>query len=452
MGWLSLTAHATPGFLQNSTKGGFVVMPGTPPTYTVGNITNTPPTGTWQAPPGSGTVTYGNGAASGGAGGPAWTSRGKMPVNTPTGKATVPVDVKQPIPKPSAAKAIGKFLGKIAGPVGWGLAAYELAEDLGFTLTNNDGQAGAEVWKKRPGSCTVAPCWEYYAGGGTGWQTTPQAACQARASTDGGTLTGVDLLPTYSGEPLRAGICLINTGNSQLLVQPRTPDTQAQVDPAAMQELEDAIASQSGWPSSATRAMVDALNSGEQVEYDSEDAETSGPASTPGPTETKQEPTSKPGANPGDPDVPGTKTTTTQSTVNNTYNGNTYNTTVTTTTTTTYNYADGTGKTETSTEEKKPEDKDPCEGAQDTLGCQKLEEPEKGQIPRADVNLTYHAESPFGGGSCPANKTMNLRGQTLVVVDWVKWCDLTATYVRPLIILLATISAFFIVAVGKDQS
>ena len=126
-------------------------------------------------------------------------------------------------------------------------------------------------------------------------------------------------------------------------------------------------------------------------------------------------------------------------------------------TTTTTNDGEA-GKTTTKTEskdpanQKQPEQPDPCQANPNRVGCVDLGEPPSEEIPKSTVNLTYAAESPFGGGSCPSDKTMNLRGQTIKVIDWSKWCSLTATYVRPLILLLATISAFFIVAVGRDQS
>lgn len=109
--------------------------------------------------------------------------------------------------------------------------------------------------------------------------------------------------------------------------------------------------------------------------------------------------------------------------------------------------------TSTPGNEEQPPKEDPpvqCDKYPDSLGCAELGT-ETGEIPKDSKTITYTAESPFGGGSCPADKMFSsgLAGRSFKAVDWVQWCSY-APMIRTLVILLATISAFFIVSLGKD--
>ncbi len=94
---------------------------------------------------------------------------------------------------------------------------------------------------------------------------------------------------------------------------------------------------------------------------------------------------------------------------------------------------------------------DLCEKNPEILACQKpeLDTPDQ-DIPRKNFAVTFAAETLFGTGSCPANRTMTLRGQTLTVWDFSKTCDYLTLYLKPVIILLATFAAFMIISPGKD--
>lgn len=99
------------------------------------------------------------------------------------------------------------------------------------------------------------------------------------------------------------------------------------------------------------------------------------------------------------------------------------------------------------------EDKQPdlCEKNPDILACSKpeLDTPDQ-EIPKREFAVTFAAETLFGGGSCPANKTMSLRGQQITVWDFQRTCDLVETYLKPLLLTLALFSAFIILSPGKD--
>lgn len=50
-----------------------------------------------------------------------------------------------------------------------------------------------------------------------------------------------------------------------------------------------------------------------------------------------------------------------------------------------------------------------------------------------------------GGGSCPADQVVTIAGRSITLTDMAWACDKLSAYVRPMALLLATISAIFIV-------
>lgn len=89
-----------------------------------------------------------------------------------------------------------------------------------------------------------------------------------------------------------------------------------------------------------------------------------------------------------------------------------------------------------------------CDKKPNSVGCQDLDAP-TGEIPKSSVALTYQPEDHFGGGSCPADKTMSLHGgPTVVVWDWAGACSKITSWVRPLLLALAAFGALMILAPG----
>jgi hypothetical protein len=90
-----------------------------------------------------------------------------------------------------------------------------------------------------------------------------------------------------------------------------------------------------------------------------------------------------------------------------------------------------------------------CRGQEDELGPIP-----SGTVPTSSTSLTYTAETPFGGGACPADKffTSGMTGQTYKAWNWAQTCSYTATYIRPMVILLATFAAFLILMPGKVET
>jgi hypothetical protein len=98
----------------------------------------------------------------------------------------------------------------------------------------------------------------------------------------------------------------------------------------------------------------------------------------------------------------------------------------------------------TTSPEKLPE-KDPCEKNPSRLGCIELGQGD-GEIPKSQKNITYEPENVFGGGSCPADRYIDIRGQSIKAWDFAQTCNLATTYIKPIIIALASFAAFLIVS------
>jgi hypothetical protein len=102
----------------------------------------------------------------------------------------------------------------------------------------------------------------------------------------------------------------------------------------------------------------------------------------------------------------------------------------------------------------KPEEQQSlCEKHPDILACAKpdLDTPE-GEIPKTTKDVTLTDENPFSGGGCPADIYFAPTGlQSFKLWDWNKACGDITTYVKPVVLLLATFSAFMILIPGKTE-
>lgn len=146
------------------------------------------------------------------------------------------------------------------------------------------------------------------------------------------------------------------------------------------------------------------------------------------------------------PDGTGTreKTTTTQTTYNYTYNDN--RVTQTTTTTVTNTYSDGTPAEETVKEE--TDERTACEKDPKAFGCGELDTPE-GEIPKSTKELTYAPESiGASGGSCPPDVVRTIQGKTLTLFSYQSGCGYLSTYIKPLVLLISALIAYFLLIPG----
>ena len=140
-------------------------------------------------------------------------------------------------------------------------------------------------------------------------------------------------------------------------------------------------------------------------------------------------------------------TTTTTTTTNYTYTDNSVKNTITqitkiyspisnTTTTTT--------KTDDSPNSEPP--KDFCVDHPERVGCMEVDTPE-GTIPKVDKNVTYTAESVFGGGSCPPPINTQYFGSP-VILSYQPTCDVLQNYLKYIVIASALFTAYVIIIKG----
>lgn len=147
----------------------------------------------------------------------------------------------------------------------------------------------------------------------------------------------------------------------------------------------------------------------------------------------------------------GTTTKSTTCTPQFTYTGNTATASEVCTTTTTN--PDGTQTTEQTTKASPTDPSkaadDPCNLNPERIGCKNLDTPTD-QIPKVTKNVTFAAENlGLGNGQCPADTVVTTSRGTYTI-SWSSYCSMVTTFIKPLIIALAMLSAFFIVAPIKE--
>lgn len=394
-----------------------------------------------------------------------------------TGKR-VAAAVKAPI----TGAAFGRALvaaGRIAWPIGVLVAGGEIynyltgPQELVSVQKNPDGSIEAQEWTKHVVAGTE---WAFRSSGP--WFASYASACAAAVPVmwpDGPTFRGY----SYTGSEVGGGSRYCNYNGqvymgantwqattTQLVLNQRFNEaievTLRKVDEA---ELLDRLAKESGWPTSAAKALAEALAT-PGVEVQTGTPTVTGPSTVPGTktqttTQTKVHPGTTTEAAPGTTTQtqPATRTTTTTTTHNVTYNNNvvTYNTTTVNNTTTTNNV---TGQTDTTTDQTQTEDDsnaedkpDMCEKNPKAAACQEIDlDTPEGDIPKSTADVTYQIENSWGSGSCPSSVFANINGRSVMVYDWPQTCSYVATYVRPLLLLMCALGALFIVMPGKADT
>lgn len=220
--------------------------------------------------------------------------------------------------------ALGKIIraGVVLSPyLVAGVALYDLAKEIGFQVE----KSGAEVtvYKPDPGVCTVSPCFSYTVTAGSvyGLGGSASAACNdwiAKAiAKDGNARSLIEVTETTCRWTGPAWGAAYTIPISKASVPPDTGPPPL----SSLSELEAAIASNSGWPSTSkiSQAVADAtaLQPAPAIQAV---PQVTGPATSPGESKTKVNPDGS--------------TTTTTTTHNHTYTGPTVNTTTMTVTST----------------------------------------------------------------------------------------------------------------------
>jgi hypothetical protein len=465
---VSLVSHAAGSFKNATTTGGYTVN------WSPGATPNTPTTGTivpnvgWLP-----TVSTG----------PSNVPIVKQSLPLPINNKNVVIDVEAKVKGgPKFSTAVLKF-GKVLPFVGNVIAAGELVDFLkdtfdseSLTLKNNNGQLEADIVTK---SFQEIGNTEYRYGPNLPWSSSMESACNDLAAfystqypfslsfvsfTTGGSncilrmssngQTGVwgllekKPLVCPAGSQITPTGCIIESGSSRTVTE---------------QEISDKIASASGWPSSAAPLIRKMLQApGVEVPTDPASTATSGPSSVPGQKTTATESVKLvPGTNtPAAPGAtqtdPGTKTTTTTSTTNITYQGDKviYNTTNNTTTNITNNTTNITtnegDKTETTEDQTPPEEKepeDPCKFDPERIGCSKYgDPPEPGELPKKDKEISITPVDMGGPGACPAPIPFSVFGQSYAL-SYQPACDV-AVYLKTLVLLMASVIAGYVFVGG----
>lgn len=363
--------------------------------------------------------------------GPVYATAGGK-VYLPGGKV-MDVTGKAPISPAAYSKAIGRAASRFLPGVAGVAAIYDLLDDLGYTrdesgfkqnVTTNNFTYSCVYGGASPEGCVAS------------WQSNMRGVGYPSCTVTGWNWGGTAY---FQGQPY-AAIMVITTSacpNSSSPGSRTLVGTTRGLQPRTQQDLEDLIASKSGWPSGSKigDAIREAIGQGETLPIPAP-TEVTGPSTLPG-TSTTTQTTVR--------DAQGNPTGVTNVTTSTTYNFNYGPNTVTTTTVTTTITTNPDGTTQTATDKKEGEEKprDPCADSPDLVTCGKLDDP-KTEVPKTTKTLTYAPEElGLGAGACPAAIPLNTsRGNWSL--DLTPYCNATTTYVRPMVILVAMFLAYLI--------
>lgn len=348
-------------------------------------------------------------------------------------------------PVTDALKAMGAVGGVLGGPLGLGLAIVGGGMPYVLDWLQRSGgriKADGSIERNDPAVCTQSPCYDYFVSDSSYGvpdvhRSTSYQACvdfiAAIQAQQGG--------QWRAGETTTATSCIVEKlqswgwsyVNTLEIRRTEVPPSPASWMPSSM----DDIAPYMDAATRDARVISEILNKGGDIQLPAPTV--TGPSSIEGPT--------KETANPD-----GSKTVE-KTTYNFNTSGNTITNTTNNTTTTIYN-TDNSVRTTTNTTNAPTENEEipkDCDKDSSTVGCSKLETPEDKPLPKADKNITYTAESWFGGGSCPADKIVTVGGQQVKAWDWTVSCDYLVTYGRPLILAAAAFMALMILAPGVKE-
>lgn len=192
------------------------------------------------------------------------------------------------------------------------------------------------------------------------------------------------------------------------------------------------------WDGILSENVVDAIQfarslEANRVNYDTSDPESSGPAEIEGPTEEKT-------TNNSD----GSSTTERNTvTINNRYEGSRIN--ISTTNNTTVSVTNAGGQTTTTTTTSPGEtSQSECAKNPTSLGCSKMGDPPSDAPPGPTEEPMPSAPSVSFGSSagCPSPLVVSLPWGGTVVLTWTALCDVLSQFFAPLVLVLASYSAF----------
>lgn len=186
-----------------------------------------------------------------------------------SGGRTATVAIRSAPSALAVAGAVGRFASKVAVPLAVGVALYDLAKELGFTLA----VTGGSVVVTQDPNAVSANC------DVTGHGSTCQAYVSANLYGSGAScVVAYRTNRCYFDLRRSDGDYVLNTESWDPRAIPLTGGT-----PSTVQAFEDAVASKASWPSGSAigRALTDAVKSGEVLPLPAPNQIT-GPASVPG--------------------------------------------------------------------------------------------------------------------------------------------------------------------------
>lgn len=193
------------------------------------------------------------------------------------------IDVEAKLVKPSLLGALGRFAGKVLPFLSTGVALYDLAEELNFEASNDPAGGPATFKKEEPGDQLCS--WSSNNTTNTATSCDPSLACMGEAGYSASMQPPIKIGGTVGVVGLKYTCNWIReiTLTSITVTEPRTVQ-------ATLQEFLDAVAASSAAMNGAKMANLirDIIASGEPIATESPTV--SGPASTPGPTSTTQNP------------------------------------------------------------------------------------------------------------------------------------------------------------------
>jgi hypothetical protein len=340
----------------------------------------------------------------------------------PSGKPVV-VDVSAKL-KPSAiAGAVGRALAKVLTPLAVGSAIFDLLAELNVSSNPVNG-LNVLTQTTMTASCGLPSAYGV---------NSINAGC-GQFGTSG---SGPYFLPSTS-------ICTMvnqcNVVGIQSIGNYAMPPQGTSTKIISIAELQDLVASKSGWPTSSAlrRVLIEDVDKNPNFQREIEPTTVTGPATSPGTVSTTSE------------SAAGTTSTST-TTHNHTYQGDTVNTTNVTTTVTTNTSTGAVTNTTTTTApaNEPPPTEDPCIKNLDRVGCSTLDTPEE-ITPRETKNVAFSTDAITWGAaaSCPPPWAINVPAISKTFsVKYDPFCDI-ASRIRPFILAGAAFVAMMIVMAG----
>lgn len=342
-----------------------------------------------------------------------------------------------------SARQIAKGIAALAsGPAGWALVGVplilDLLDDAGLVVGEHEGATvigaptnanlynatciNAQPNKKATLAVHVEEC---------AWQQKQFEIANGRPNcVVTGYYTGSG--PNYPIRVTRTGVC--SGTPDQLITTATLWQTNAPgFEPLSDQQIEDAITSANPSPG----VLKELADKGITPNPDPSDP---GQITNPQPSQEKTTTKTNPDGS--------TETTVCQTT--GTVVGNTLKLNESCTTTLRDPQGNITGTTTTTTDDADPQPAQEdqsllCEVFPNIAACATLDTPE-GDVPTIERQVTYAPEVvALGSGSCPAPLTANLTYGT-ITMNVTPWCDVMTDVIRPLFLLIAAFTAFFIVA------